>query len=245
MKNGILLCCHGSRSNKGTNDTLKLLNLFKRKFKDYTVKIGYLEINKLTIKKQLSYFFNKKFTKLIIVPVMIFSGNHSMKDIPKIINSVKKEYSFAPNLITTKPLIFSKNYNNYIEKKFKNAIKYHKKNNFGLILLASTTINIKAKKEIDLLIKRLAKKNKINYYKSILVSLNSNKLRQQLTKIKDKKKFFILLPIFLFRGNLFFNLEFVVKKLNNNLNKKKYEMLPLIKNYDYICSSVSEQFNNT
>ena len=57
-----------------------------------------------------------------------------------------------------------------------------KKKNIGLIVLASNTINIKAKKEIDLLTKRLANKYKINYSKRILVGLDTNNLKKQLLK---------------------------------------------------------------
>ena len=56
MKKGIFVCCHGTRNPVGVNDTKKLLRFFKKK-KDYTVKIGYLEITKPSIKDQLSFFF--------------------------------------------------------------------------------------------------------------------------------------------------------------------------------------------
>ena len=53
MRKGILLCCHGTRSNEGIRDSNKLLRILKKTNKNYTVKIGYLEIAKPTIKKQL------------------------------------------------------------------------------------------------------------------------------------------------------------------------------------------------
>ena len=89
MKKGILLCCHGTRDRHGINDTVKLLSFFKKKKPNYIVKIGYLEILKPTIKDQLDFFFSRKFDYLLIVPVMIFSGNHVTKDIPKILINLK------------------------------------------------------------------------------------------------------------------------------------------------------------
>ena len=241
MKKGILLCFHGTRNNEGVKDTLKLLKLFKKNYRNYTVKLGYLEINKITINKQLKIFFEKKISKLFIIPVMIFSGNHSSKDIPKIIHSVKKKYSLIPDLFITKPLIFSKSFITKIEKNLKNAIYFYKKKNIGLIVLASNTINIKAKKEIDLLTKRLANKYKVNYSKRILVGLDTNSLKKQLLKFQSKKDYFILVPIFLFRGTLFHNLKLTVNKLNKNLKNNKFKILPLIKNYEYILMSIKEQ----
>ena len=98
MKKGILLCCHGTRSIEGIKDTIKLLRIFKKKNKNYTVKIGYLEIRKPTIKDQLDFFFRRKFDNLVIVPAMIFSGNHVIKDIPRIVNNFKKKYKNIPDL---------------------------------------------------------------------------------------------------------------------------------------------------
>ena len=58
MKKGILVCCHGTRNPDGVNDTKKLLRFFKKK-KDYTVKIGYLDNTKTSIKDQLCFFLGK------------------------------------------------------------------------------------------------------------------------------------------------------------------------------------------
>ena len=98
MRKGILLCYHGTRSNEGIKDTIKLLKVFKKRNKDCTVKIGYLEITKPTIENQLDFFFKKKFDNLLIVPAMIFSGNHVTKDIPKIINNSKKKFKKLPKI---------------------------------------------------------------------------------------------------------------------------------------------------
>ena len=59
MRKGILLCYHGTRSNEGIKDTIKLLKVFKKRNKDCTVKIGYLEITKPTIENQLDFFLKK------------------------------------------------------------------------------------------------------------------------------------------------------------------------------------------
>ncbi len=108
MKKGILLCCHGTRNNQGIKDTIKLLKIFKKKNKNYVVKIGYLEFGKPTIKKQLDFFFKKKFDNLLIVPAMIFSGNHVTKDIPRILINLKKNYKISPKVFVISPLLKSK-----------------------------------------------------------------------------------------------------------------------------------------
>ena len=105
MRKGILLCCHGTRNNEGIKDTIKLLRVFKQRNKNSTVKIGYLEIAKPTIENQLDFFFKKKFDNLLIVPAMIFSGNHVTKDIPKILSNLKKNYKTSPKVFINPPLL--------------------------------------------------------------------------------------------------------------------------------------------
>ena len=115
MKEGILLCFHGTKSNEGVKDTNKLLKTFKKENKKYTIKIGYLEIRKPTIKNQLDFFFKRKFDNLLIIPAMIFSGNHVTKDIPKIVKNFKKRYKNIPKIKFIPPLSKAKNFFNIIQ----------------------------------------------------------------------------------------------------------------------------------
>ena len=84
----------------------------------------------------------------MIIPGMIFSGNHVTKDIPKIINKFQKENKQVKISISL-PLIKLKNFFNLIKKNINSEIKRIKKNNKTiLILVASNTLNVEAKKEM-------------------------------------------------------------------------------------------------
>ena len=231
MKKGILLCCHGTRSIEGIKDTIKLLRIFKKKNKNYTVKIGYLEIRKPTIKDQLDFFFRRKFDNLVIVPAMIFSGNHVTKDIPKILNNLKKNYKTSPKIFVIPPLFKSKYFFNIIQNNvIKNLRTINRKKNNGLIVIASKTINPKAKFEMNFLAETIAKKNKINFYKKILVTLNKENLKKELENLNLKHDRFLILPIFLFRGNLLDNLISVIKEINKK-SKNKFILCGHLTNY--------------
>ena len=231
MKKGILLCCHGTRSIEGIKDTIKLLRIFKKKNKSYTVKIGYLEIRKPTIKDQLDFFFRRKFDNLVIVPAMIFSGNHVTKDIPKILNNLKKNYKTSPKTFVIPPLFKSKDFFNIIQNNvIKNLRTINRKKNNGLIVIASKTINPKAKFEMNFLAETIAKKNKINFYKKILVTLSKENLKKELENLNLKYDRFLILPIFLFRGNLLDNLISVIKEINKK-SKNKFILCSHLTNY--------------
>ena len=234
MKKGILLCCHGTRSTEGIKDTIKLLRIFKKKNKNYTVKIGYLEIRKPTIKDQLDFFFRRKFDNLVIVPAMIFSGNHVTKDIPKILNNLKKNYKTSPKIFVIPPLFKSKYFFNIIQNNvIKNLRTINRKKNNGLIVIASKTINLKAKFEMNFLAETIAKKNKINFYKKILVTLSKENLKKELENLNLKYDRFLILPIFLFRGNLLDNLISVIKEINKK-SKNKFILCSHLTNYKNI-----------
>ena len=234
MKKGILLCCHGTRSTEGIKDTIKLLRIFKKKNKNCTVKIGYLDIRRPTIKDQLDFFFRRKFDNLVIVTAMIFSGNHVTKDIPKILNNLKNNYKTSPKICVIPPLFKSKDFFNIIQNNvIKNLRAINRKKNNGLIVIASKTINLKAKFEMNFLAETIAKKNKINFYKKILVTLSKENLKQELENLNLKYDSFLVLPVFLFRGNLLDNLISVIKEINKK-SKNKFILCSHLTNYKNI-----------
>jgi len=238
MKKGILLCCHGTRNNQGIKDTIKLLKIFKKKNKNYVVKIGYLEFGKPTIKKQLDFFFKKKFDNLLIVPAMIFSGNHVTKDIPRILINLKKNYKISPKVFVISPLLKSKKFFNIIQNNLLKNLEIKDKQNKGLIIVASNTTSSKTKNDINLLTKKIAKKNKISFYKKILITLNKENLKKNLKNLSQKYSSFIVIPLFLFRGNLLKNLISVIKDINKE-NKNKLFLCNHLRNYKEIYNVIN------
>jgi len=242
MKKGALLCCHGTRDPNGINDSVKLLRLFKKKKKNYIVKIGYLEILKPTIKDQLDFFFSRKFNYLLIIPAMIFSGNHVTKDIPRIVNNFKKRYKNIPEIKFTPPLLESKNFFKIIQSNVFEILRLlKKKRNYGLIVIASNTINLKAKAEINFLAKKIAKTNKFIFYKKILITLNKENLKQELSNLNLNYQF-IILPIFLFRGKLLENLISVIKEKNKK-KKNRFILCSHINNYKNVQNLINNLIN--
>ena len=82
---------------------------------------------------------------------MIFSGNHVKKDIPKIITTFKKNNKSSINFSYTTPLSQKNNFINLVKENIKKKIKDLKKRNICLVVLASNTINLKAKQQMQLM----------------------------------------------------------------------------------------------
>ena len=169
---------------------------------------------------------------------MLFSGNHVTKDIPNILNNLKKNYKIKPKVFITPPLLKSKKIFNVIQNNLIKSLKIIDKKKDGLIVVASRTINFKAKAEINYLTKKIARKNKFNFYKEILVTLNKKNLTQNLNKLNSKYNSFLVLPLFLFRGNLLENLISVIKKVNKQ-KKKRFILCSHLNDYKEIYNVIN------
>ena len=91
MKKGVLICYHGTKDLNGFNDTKKLTKFFKSNNKNVFVSSGYLENSKPSIKDQFKILLKRKVKIVDVIPAMIFSGGHVLKDIPRIILNEKKK----------------------------------------------------------------------------------------------------------------------------------------------------------
>ena len=94
------------------------------------------------------------------------------------------------------------------------------KKKWGLIVVASRTINFKAKAEIKDIARNIARKNKFSFYKEILITLNKKNLKKNLNELNLKYSGFLIVPLFLFRGRLLESLRSVVKEINKKKKKK-------------------------
>ena len=241
MKKAILLCYHGSKDLEGSADTKKLTKIFQKKNKDITIKYGYLQNAKPSINDQLNTLLKKKFYRIMIIPGMIFSGNHVTKDIPKIINKFQKENKQVKISISL-PLIKLKNFFNLIKKNINSEIKRIKKNNKTiLILVASNTLNVEAKKEMKEVLKKITLKYYFKNSKIIMIGSKSSALKQKILNLnKMGYAKFVLLPVLLFRGLLLKNCSNVVdsiKKSNKNIN---CILLPHLNNYKIISEFLTK-----
>ena len=237
MKKGILLCYHGTRERKGINDTKKLTKIFKKKNSKYLVRTGYLEITKPSIEKQLNFFFKKNIVDINVIPAMIFSGGHVLKDIPEIIKKFKNKNK-SIKITIRKSLLNKKNFLSLIKTNLSEFI-YNKKKDF-LIVVASNTISTIAKTQIKQIKSNLTRHFKFKNSAFFLIGSDSNSLKQKIINLNKQTHCcnFIVVPIFLFRGRLLQNCKKVrseLRKRNKNIN---YYLAPHINNYHKISQLI-------
>ena len=120
----------------------------------------------------------------------------------------------------------------------KNLKKIKNKKKTKIIIVASNTVNTYAKSQINFLAKKIVKKNKLNSYKTLLITLNKDNIKKILNKSLSNYKTLIL-PIFLFRGNLLENLKSVLKS-NMKANQNNFILSNNINNYKKVVSLMND-----
>ena len=90
MKEGILLCGHGTRREAGVKSFKKLVSILKERYQDsYEVDYGFLEFNHPTYEAAVERLYLNGVRKIYALPVILFAGSHAKNDIPYELNTLQ------------------------------------------------------------------------------------------------------------------------------------------------------------
>ena len=86
-KIGVMVCGHGSRSQKAVDEFAQVAEGLKKHFPDWPVDYGYLEFANPVIRDGLDNLRNAGCDQILAVPGMLFAAMHAKNDIPTVLNS--------------------------------------------------------------------------------------------------------------------------------------------------------------
>ncbi len=90
MKEGILLCGHGTRRTAGVAAFKELVRILKARYEDsYEVDYGFLEFNHPTYEAAVERMYLNGVRKIYALPVILFAGSHAKNDIPYELNTLQ------------------------------------------------------------------------------------------------------------------------------------------------------------
>ena len=90
MKEGILLCGHGSRREAAVTSFKKLVTILQERYQtDYEVDYGFLEFNHPTYEAAVERMYLNGIRKIYALPVILFAGSHAKNDIPYELNTIQ------------------------------------------------------------------------------------------------------------------------------------------------------------
>ncbi len=87
----LVLVGHGSRLPYSKEMVSTIANKIREKNLYDIVEIGMMEFNEPTIPQAIKSAIDKGAKKIIVVPVFLAHGNHTMRDIPKMLGLVKED----------------------------------------------------------------------------------------------------------------------------------------------------------
>lgn len=103
MKTSIIVLAHGSKINSGNDGLFKIVEMLKVTNKWDSVEPGFLQLAEPDLAGAISKVVNEGAKRVVIIPLLLFNGNHVRKDIPFEIENQKKmypgvEFLYAGNL---------------------------------------------------------------------------------------------------------------------------------------------------
>lgn len=107
MKTGIIVLAHGSKVKNSNVGLFKIVEMLRSMEKWTTVEACFLQLAKPGFSEVVKKIVNKGAKSIVVAPLLLFRGNHVIKDIPEEIEIQKIRYPevqffYANNLGTDK-----------------------------------------------------------------------------------------------------------------------------------------------
>ncbi|PSL45479.1 sirohydrochlorin cobaltochelatase [Chitinophaga niastensis] len=110
MKQGILICGHGSRDKDGITHFQTLVEKMRQRYPDRVVDYGFLEFAHPVYAAAVERMYQQGVRHIIALPAILFAGGHAKNDIPYEMNTLQQQYpdlkiTMAGHLGITAPLL--------------------------------------------------------------------------------------------------------------------------------------------
>jgi precorrin-8X/cobalt-precorrin-8 methylmutase len=92
MKTGIIVLAHGSKVKSGNEGLFKVVEMLRAMNKWDIVDACFLQLAKPGFSEVVKNIVEKGVEKIVVMPLLLFSGSHVIKDIPNEIEDEKRKY---------------------------------------------------------------------------------------------------------------------------------------------------------
>lgn len=113
----IILLAHGSPEPYAKKNLIELKKKFKQYLKDnsYIIEHAFLQFNKPSLRQCLNKYNQQ--SEIVILPIFISHGRHTLSDIPEIVDNFQKKYKL--NIKVREPFNDDKSIVHLLYKRFK------------------------------------------------------------------------------------------------------------------------------
>jgi len=92
LKTGVIVLAHGSKVKSGNEGLFKVVEMLRATGKWDMVDACFLQLAKPGLSEGVKNIVEKGAEKIVVMPLLLFSGNHVLKDIPDEIENEKRKY---------------------------------------------------------------------------------------------------------------------------------------------------------
>ncbi len=92
IKTGVVVLAHGSKVKSGNEGLFKIVEMLRAMEKWDMVEAGFLQLAKPGLTEAVEDIVGKGAKRVVVMPLLLFSGNHVLKDIPEEIEKEQKKY---------------------------------------------------------------------------------------------------------------------------------------------------------
>ncbi len=92
IKTGVVVLAHGSKVKSGNEGLFKIVEMLRAMGKWDMVEAGFLQLAKPGLTEAVKDIVGKGAKRVVVMPLLLFSGNHVLKDIPEEIEKEQKKY---------------------------------------------------------------------------------------------------------------------------------------------------------
>lgn len=92
METGIIILAHGSKIESGNEGLYRIVDLIREIGGYKEVEPAFLQLATPSLNDSIQSLLQRKVKKILIMPLLLFSGNHVREDIPQIIEAEKTKH---------------------------------------------------------------------------------------------------------------------------------------------------------
>ena len=91
-KTGVIVLAHGSKVRTGNEGLFSIVEMLRTMGKRDMVEAGFLQLAKPGLTEVVEDLTGRGAERIVVMPLLLFSGNHVLKDIPEEIDNERKKY---------------------------------------------------------------------------------------------------------------------------------------------------------
>ena len=92
IKTGVIVLAHGSKVRTGNEGLYTIVEMLRAMEKWDMVEPGFLQLAKPGLTEVVENLIGRGAKRVVVMPLLLFSGNHILKDIPEEIDSERKKF---------------------------------------------------------------------------------------------------------------------------------------------------------